>query len=377
MRHTGRVKELLDTFNVVAILGARQVGKTTLAQQIASTSPSVSSYIDLESPGEQARLAEPELALERLDGLVILDEIQRRPELFGVLRGIVDRHPDRRFLILGSAAPELLRQSSETLAGRIAYHPLTPLRTDEIPSSDLDQLWVRGGFPRSFLASSDRASFDWRLEFIRTYVERDLPSLGSRIPGPVYERFWRMVANAHGSVWNSARFGSSFGVADTTVRRYLDFMSSALVLRQLQPWHENITKRQVRSPKVYVSDSGLLHALLDLSDLTALERHPVVGASWEGFIIDQLIAATGARDDQIFFWATHSGAELDLLVVQGTTRLGFEIKRTTQPRATRSLRSAIESLSLSRTYVVHAGRESFPIAADVEALSASDIQKDL
>jgi len=369
-QHERRIEELLRTFGVVAILGARQVGKTTLAGLIAEGWSGPTSYIDLERPADLARLDEAELTLERLDGLVIIDEIQRRPDLFGVLRGLVDRYPDRRYLILGSAAPELLRQSSETLAGRIAYHPLPPFTLHEVGSDQLDRLWIRGGFPRSYLADSQRASFDWRFNFIRTFVERDLPSLGTRIPGPVFDRFWRMLANSHGGVWNGSRFGSSFGVSDTTVRRYLDFLSAALVVLQLQPWHENVAKRQVRSPKVYVADSGLLHALLDLEDQTAVERHPVLGPSWEGFIINQIIALTGARDDQIYFWATHGGAELDLLIVRGNERVGFEIKRTTSPRITRSIRSAIETLHLDATYVVHAGHESFPLADGIEAISA-------
>ena len=372
--HEDRVAELLATFPAVAVVGARQVGKTTLAQFIAGRHTD-STYLDLERRADLARLTEPELAFETMGNLVVIDEVQRKPDLFPTLRGLLDRQPDRRFLLLGSAAPELLRQSSETLAGRIAYHHLPPFALEEVGDTNLNRLWLRGGFPRSFLAESDQASFDWRINFVRTFIERDLPSLGSRVPSPTYDRFWHMLANSHGGVWNGSRFGSSFGVADTTVRRYLDFLSSALVVRQLQPWHENITKRQVRSPKAYIADSGLLHALLDLDDQTAVERHPIVGASWEGFIIEQLIGLTRARDDQAFFWATHSGAELDLMIVRGHRRIGFEIKRTSAPRVTKSLRSAIETLKLDEAYLIHAGRESFPIAPDIKAISAVDLVK--
>lgn len=366
-----RIEASLETVPVVAILGARQVGKTTLALAIAAEHDGPTAHLDLERPSDLALLAEPELALDTLDGLVVIDEIQRRPDLFPVLRTLVDRHPQRRYLILGSAAPELLQQSSETLAGRIAYHSLSPFALGEV--DDIPTLWQRGGFPRSYLAPSDDASFEWRTNFIRTYVERDLPTLGSRVPSPVYDRFWRMLANAHGGTWNGARFGSAFGVSDTTARRYLDFLTAALVVKQLQPWHENISRRQVRSPKVYVTDSGLLHALLDLEDTAAIERHPIVGLSWEGFVIDQLQALLGARDDQVFFWGTHGGAELDLLHVRGSHRIGFEIKRTTTPRTTKSIRSAIETLSLDEMYVVHAGSRSFPLDEGIDAVSIDDL----
>jgi predicted AAA+ superfamily ATPase len=372
-RNYERTMLLLSDNHCVALLGPRQVGKTTLSRAIAANWAGPVTELDLERPSHLARLTDPELALERLDGLVVLDEIQRRPELFPILRGLIDRHPDRRYLVLGSAAPELLQQSSETLAGRIAFHHLGPFTIDELNKTDLDQLWLRGGFPRSYLASSDTASFEWRINFIRTFVEQDLPSLGSKVPAPTIERFWRMLAHSHGQIWNSSRFASSFGVADSTIRRYVDTLTASLVVDQLTPWHENVGKRQVRAPKVYVSDSGLLHALLDLPDLDALESHPILGASWEGFMITQLIEILEVRRSQRFFWATHSGAELDLLVVRGRERIGVEIKRTSTPRITRSLRSAMDTLGLDRTYVVHAGEQSFPLAENVQAVAAADI----
>jgi uncharacterized protein len=290
-----------------------------------------------------------------------------------VLRSLIDRYPDRRYLVLGSAAPDLLRQSSETLAGRIAYHDLVPFTLDETGPPDLERLWTRGGFPRSFTAATDAVSFRWRLDFIRTFVERDLPSLGSQVPAATNDRFWRMLAHVHGQVWNSSRFASSFGVADTTVRRYLDVLTSALVVEQLRPWHENVGKRQVKAPKVYISDSGILHALLDLPDRLALDRHPILGASWEGFVLRQLAVVTGSRADQRYFWATHGGAELDLLIVKGTERIGFEIKRTAVPKVTASLRTAIETLTLDHAFVVHAGTHSFPLSDRVDAVASVDL----
>ncbi len=383
--HRIALEQRLATSPVVALIGARQVGKTTIAQRIANDRTEAH-YFDLERPADLARLTEPELSLGPLSGLVILDEIQRRPDLFPMLRGMVDRDPGRQFLILGSAAPELLRQSSETLAGRISYYDLPPLRLGELVAhndapagtstgndSIGDRLWVRGGFPRSVLAPDDETSFRWRLDFIRTFVERDLPALGSSVPAHTHDRFWRMLAHAHGQVWNGARFASSFGVAATTVRGYLDLLTSALVVDQLRPWFENVGKRQVKSPKVYIADSGLLHALLDLADRTAIERHPILGASWEGHIINQLCAVTDSRPDQRYFWATHAGAELDLLITRGTERIGFEVKRTTQPTSTKSLTSARQTLRLDRTYVIHGGEHSFWISPDVEAVAAADI----
>ncbi len=372
-RHLDACTRLLRQTPCLALLGARQVGKTTLAGEIARGWTGPVHEFDLERPSDRTRLTEPELALEPLDGLIVLDEIQRHPDLFVVLRSLIDRFPDRRYLVLGSAAPELLQQSSETLAGRIAFHDLGPLALDEVGSTAIDDLWLRGGFPRSFTATDDEASFRWRLDFVRTFVERDLPTLGSRVPWSTTDRFWRMLSHVHGQVWNGSRIASAFGVADSTVRRYLDTLTSALVVDQLQPWHENVGKRQVKSPKVYVDDSGLLHALLDLPDRPSLERHPVVGASWEGFVIRQLIELTGARRDQRFFWATHAGAELDLMIVRGGERIGFEIKRTATPKVTASIRAAIETLHLDRAYVVHAGAHDFPLAPGIEARSARSL----
>lgn len=361
---------LIGRHPVVGIIGARQVGKTTLARQLTARHKGPVTFFDLENPADLTRLDDPLLALESLRGLVVIDEVQRRPGLFPVLRVLVDR-PRRpaRFLVLGSASPGLLRQSSESLAGRIAYHELGGLALDEVGAAQADKLWWRGGFPRAFVPRSEAASGEWRRSFIRTFLERDIPQLGSGVPAPTLQRFWMMLAHYHGQVWNSSEFARSFGVADTTVRSYLDLLVGALVVQILLPWYENLAKRQVKAPKVFIADSGLLHTLLNLRLRTELESHPKVGASWEGFVIQEIIRHLGARREECWFWATHSGAELDLLVVRGAQRLGFEVKRTTTPSLTSSMRSALNDLSLKHLYVVHAGARSFPLARNVTALA--------
>jgi uncharacterized protein len=377
-RNLARVRDLFRTHPVVGILGARQVGKTTLARQFAGSFDGPVSRFDLEDPDDLARLAEPGLALDALDGLVILDEVQRRPDLFPVLRVLVDRPGrDTRFLVLGSAAPELLRQSSETLAGRIAYHDLDGFALDEAGFDTADRLWLRGGFPRSFLADSDADSFEWRRGFVRTFLERDLPALGVQVPSTTLHRFWQMLAHYHAQTWNGAELARAFGVAATTVRRYLDLLSAALVVRALPPWSANVAKRQVKSPKVYIADTGLLHALLGIESRADLEAHPKVGASWEGFVIRELVTHLGARPEELFFWATHAGAELDLLVVRGQRRVGFEIKRTTAPATTRSMHAARESLQLARIDVIHAGNRTFPLAEGIRAVAFSRLREDV
>ena len=371
--HLRRVARLLREHPVVAVLGARQVGKTTLARDLGRRRRAVARF-DLEDPRDVARLAEPTLALEGLRGLVVLDEIQRRPDLFPVLRVLADRpRAPARFLVLGSASPELLRQGAETLAGRIAFYELPGFDVAEVGPARLERLWLRGGFPRSFLAASDRASAEWRRDFIRTFIERDLPQLGLGLPPPAVERFWTMLAHYHGQVWNGSEFARSFGVSHVTVRRYLDFLTAAFVVEQVRPWAENVGKRVVKSPKVYVADSGLLHALLGLATAEDVARHPKLGASWEGFLLAQVAARLGARREERFFWATHAGAELDLLVVRGRRRLGFEFKRSDAPRLTPGLRSALETLGLDRLDVVHVGRATFPLAPRVRAVAARDL----
>lgn len=376
--HIERLEYLLAHFPIVAILGARQVGKTTLAFDLAKRQRSPVTRYDLEDPDDLARLDEPKLALQPLQGLVIIDEVQRRPDLFPVLRVLVDRADSHtRFLILGSASLDLLRQTSETLAGRITYHQLEGFSLDEVGIDGADDLWLRGGFPRSFLASSLHPSVEWRRAFIRTFLERDIPQLGINIPSPTLYRFWKMLAHYHAQVWHGAELARAFGVSQATIRRYLDVLTGALVIRQLPPWHENMSKRQVKSPKVYLSDSGLLHSLLDIQNRKDLEEHPKVGASWEGFVIREVIRRLGAKQEECYFWGTYSGAELDLLIVRGRHRYGFEIKRTTAPRTTRSLHAVQDSLGLTRLNIIHAGEHSFPLARGFHAIAFTRLLEDL
>jgi uncharacterized protein len=342
-----------EAIPVVALLGARQVGKTTLAGLIAPSLSDHNTRFDLENPADVARLADPMLALQGLKGIVVLDEVQRRPELFPVLRVLADRKPVRaRFLVLGSAAPDLLRQSSESLAGRIAYYELPGLALREIGAQRADRLWMRGGFPKSFLAHSDRESLEWRQAFIRTFLERDLPALGVNIDSDTMRRFWLMLAHYHAQLWNASELGRSFGVADTTVRSYLDKLTDALV-----------------------RDSGLLHALLNLATQRDLEGHPKLGASWEGFVIDQIVQQLGVNPEETFHWRTHQGAELDLLIVRGALRLGFEVKRTVAPTLTPSMRLALHDLKLKSLTVVHAGNATFPLSKQVQAVAVDDLLK--
>ncbi len=314
------------------------------------------------------------LALEDLRGLVVLDEIQLRPELFPVLRVLADRpRTPARFLILGSASIELLRQGAESLAGRIAFHDLGGFDLAEVGMKQLDKLWLRGGFPAAFLAKSDAESAKWRADFVRTFLERDLPRLGVSIAPVVLGRFWTMLAHYHAQVCNASELGRALGVSHTTIRHYLDLLTHAFVVRQLPPWFENIGKRVVKSPKIYIADSGLTHSLLQLTTRRDLDGHPKVGATWEGFLIGEILRVLRVSNGQAFFWATHSGAELDLLIVRGRERLGFEIKRTDAPIITPSMRSALADLSLTRLHLVHAGRQSFDLARNVHATAAVDL----
>jgi len=372
--HLARLKLLLRQSPVVALLGARQVGKSTLARALAAERRGTVRFFDLEDSRDIAELESPMLTLEPLRGLVVLDEIQLRPNLFPVLRVLADRpRSPARFLVLGSATPELLRQGSETLAGRVAFHELPGFDLDEVGASHLDRLWFRGGFPRSYLARNHSASADWRRDFIKTFLARDIPGFGSSIPAATLERFWAMLAHYHGQLWNGSELGRSFGVSHTTVRSYLDLLTGAYVVEQLPPWAENLGKRVVKSPKLYIADSGLAHSLLGIATPHELQRHPKLGASWEGFIIAQIRRHLAARREECFFWATHAGAELDLLVVRGAQRLGFEVKRTDTPAITASMRSALESLRLERIDVVHAGTRTYPLAPQIRALAARDL----
>jgi len=372
------LERLVSQYPVVGIVGARQVGKTTLAREFASGWKGSVTFFDLENPVDLARLQDPMLALRGLKGLVVIDEIQRLPDLFQVLRVLVDRpRSPARFLVLGSASPSLLRQGSETLAGRIIYHELRGFSLDEVGIANHDRLWLRGGFPRSYLSKSHVASDEWRRVFVSTFLERDIPQLGITVRSATLRRFWMMLAHYHGQLWNASEFARSFGVADTTVRNYLDIMISALIIRQLQPWHENIAKRQVKAPKVYIADSGLLHTLLNLRTKSDLEGHPKIGASWEGFVLLEVIRQLGARSDECYFWATYSGAELDLLVVRGIKKLGFEIKRTSSPQMTPSIRAAMSDLRLNSVDVIYPGNETFLIGKKIRAVALTRLLEDV
>jgi predicted AAA+ superfamily ATPase len=372
------IGELLNQNPVVGVIGARQVGKTTLAQRFAAQINNSVFYYDLENPEDEARLTDPMLVLKPHKGLVVIDEIQRMPDIFPILRVLADRpRSPAQFLIIGSASPDLMQKSSETLAGRIAYHHLNGFSLDEVTIEKHTDLWLRGGFPRSFLARNHKESHEWRRNFISTFLERDLPQLGISIRSSTLRRFWTMLAHYHGQVWNASEFGRSFAVADTTVRNYLDILTAALVLRQLLPWHENISKRQVKSPKIYLSDTGILHSLLNVRTLRDVEGHPKLGASWESFVIEQIIRRLQVHPEECFFWATYSGAELDLLVVRGRKKIGFEVKRTSSPRITPSMRRALEDLKLHRLEVVHAGEETFPLGNKIRAVALRNLLADL
>ncbi len=349
----------------VALVGPRQVGKTTLARGLLE--PGSANWFDLEDPQARAQLAQPLLALQGLSGLVVIDEIQHAPELFTVLRVLIDRPANAaRFLLLGSASPALLRQSSESLAGRIEVIETSGFTLDETGTDSAAALWWRGGFPRSFTAATQADSRTWRREFIRTVVERDLPLLGMNVPAPAIHRFWAMLAHCHGQVWNAADPARSLGVNESTVRRYLDWLTQAYLVRQLQPWFANLGKRQVKAPKIYLRDAGLLHELLSIADPAALARHPKCGASWEGFALDQVLRV--ARPDEAYFWATHAGAELDLLMLKDGRRIGVEFKRADAPVLTPSMRIALADLALDALYVVYPGGRRYALAPRVEVV---------
>jgi hypothetical protein len=379
-RHLELLKRQLANFPVVAILGARQVGKTTLVRQLEEDWDGPKRHFDLEDPDDQARLADPAFILRELKGLVVLDEIQLRPDIFPLLRVLADRPgTPARFLILGSAAPELLKHTAESLAGRVVFHELDGLALDEIApvasTSDwLNNRWLRGGFPRALLASDSQLSREWREAFIRTYLERDLPQLGIHLPALTLRRFWTMLAHYHGQTWNGSELSRSLGVSDKTVSRYLDILEGTFMAFRLTPWHANVGKREVKAPKVYVADTGLLHSLLGIGEQDALLAHPKCGASWEGFILREIIRSTGAKRGEAFFWGVHGGAELDLFILQDQARLGFEIKLTKSPQVTASMRTSKEMLELDHLYVMcHGEGEPWPLAEGVTAVPAANL----
>lgn len=365
-----RVNDLLRTFKVVALLGPRQSGKTTLAREIALAIegfPADRNYFDLEDPVHLDRLEHPKLALDGLRGLVVIDEIQRRPDLFPVLRVLADRpRTPARFLILGSASRDLIRQGSETLAGRIGFAEVTPFTLSEVGVAALEKLWLRGGFPLSFLADSDADSARWREFYIRTFLERDIPALGIQIAPAALRRFWMMLAHYHGQVFNASDLGRSLAVADTTVRRYLDTLVGTLMVRRLSPWFENIGKRQVKTPKTYFRDSGLFHRLAGVNDAGQLHNWPRLGASWEGFALEEIIRLADASEEEAYFWSVHSQGELDLMIVKDGKRLGFEFKYADSPRLTPACRLALEHLNLDQLTLVCPGDAAHELAGGVQ-----------
>lgn len=350
---------------VVALSGPRQCGKTTLARAVAGGR--AAAYFDLEDPVALAQLAEPMTALAPLKGLVVIDEVQRAPHLFPVLRVLADRAPrPARFLLLGSASPELSRQVSESLAGRVEFVDMSGFALDEVGPAGLRRLWLRGGLPRAFLARGEGASLAWREDFLRTFLERDVRNLGFNVPPLALRRLWTMLAHCHGQTWNASAIGRALGEAHTTVNRHLDILAGAFVVRRLAPWFENVGKRQIKAPKVYVRDSGLLHALLGIEAAGALERHPKLGASWEGFAIEQILSFVDER--RAWYWATQSGAELDLLLELRGRRYGAELKYTDAPRMTKSMAVALKDLALERLYVIYPGSTEYALGERITAL---------
>lgn len=369
-RYESKIETMFRIHPVTALLGPRQCGKTTLARMIAEKRQTT--YFDLENPVDIRRLTAPMTTLEPLSGLVVIDEIQRKPELFELLRVLADR-PDNpaQFLILGSASPNLVKGVSESLAGRIGFVDLSGFHLDEIEDEPKTRLWARGGFPRSYLAASDSDSLAWRENFVRTFLERDIPQFGISIPAETLRRFWTMIAHYHGRIWNAAHFARSLGTSENTVRRYLDILSGAYMVRILPPWFENLKKRQVKAPKVYIRDSGLLHALLVLETAADIQGHPQLGVSWEGYAMENVISA--AESGNVYYWATHSGAELDLLVMAKGKRYGFEFKYADAPGVTRSMRVVISDLGLDHLWIVYPGKQEYDLDSNISALPVNCI----
>lgn len=366
-----QVSTLLRGNPVVALLGPRQSGKTTLAAQILKTQRG--ERFDLEDPRDAQRLSEPMTALEGLRGLVVIDEVQRQPELFPILRVLADRRPcPARFLVLGSASPELLRQGSETLAGRIRFVELGGFSLAEVGAEHQRKLWTRGGFPRSYLARGDAESFGWREDFIRTFLERDINQLGVGVKSPVQlRRLWTMLAHRHAQLWNGAELSAALGETYPTVKRHLDILSGALIVRQLQPWLPNMEKRLIKAPKIFIRDSGLLHALLGIHSTRELTGHPKLGASWEGFVLEEVIRRTGDRN--VYFWATHAGAELDILVQRGRAPIGIEVKWSDAPGMTKSMHVALADLGLRCLFVVYPGPKRYALQKNVEVVPVGEL----
>jgi len=373
LHYINRIQKAFETHKIVALLGPRQCGKTTLANdyiQHEQDSIKPRNYFDLEKNTDLARLANPQLALESLEGLIVIDEIQRIPELFPTIRVMADSLKTQRYLILGSASRDLIRQSSETLAGRIQYIETTPFSYGE--THHMDPLWLRGGFPLSYLAKTDEDSYIWRREYTQTFLERDIPNLGIKISPLALRRFWMMMAHYHGNIFNASEMGKSLGLNHKTIRHYTDILVGTFMLREIPPWFENISKRQVKSPKIYFRDSGILHYLLNIPNDESLYHHPKLGSSWEGFALESIIRHHEASDGEYYFWATQGHAELDLLIIKNGKRLGFEFKYTDMPKVTKSMAIAMDDLKLDKLIVIFPGGESFPLATGIEAIGLAN-----
>jgi len=365
-----KVQRGIRRSRVVALIGPRQCGKTTLAREFVD--PKSLNYFDLEEPANLARLDQPMTALSALKGIVVIDEIQRRPDLFPVLRVLADRRPlPARFLVLGSASPDLLRQSSETLAGRIEIIEMTGFTIDELGADVINRHWLRGGFPLSFLARTDEDSISWRKSFIQTFLERDLFQLGIRVPPTTMLRFWTMLAHSHGQIWNASEVARSLAISESSARRYIDALSGVFLVRQLQPWHANLKKRQVKSPKLYLRDTGLLHHLLGIRSEKDLLMHPKLGASWEGYVVEEVIRSV--EPDEVYFWATHIGAEIDMILLKNGKKYGVECKRTDAPRLTPSLRGAVDELKLKHLAVIYPGSSRYQLARSTSAVPVESL----
>ncbi len=364
-----RIRSGIESSRIVALLGPRQCGKTTLAKEFASHATTPTTFFDLENPRDLARLSEPLIALERLEGIVIIDEIQLRPDLFPLLRVLADRKPlPCRFLILGSASPDIVSGVSETLAGRIHFVNIAGLSLSEVGAERQETLWLRGGFPEAFGSQNDPAAFKWLEDFILTFLQRDLPQLGIRVPSEQMRRFWIMLAHYHGNTWNASEISRSLGLTNKTIRHYADILAGAFMVRLLPPWFENVGKRLVKSPKAYLRDTGILHSLLGIRNPAERDSHPKLGSSWEGFALETIIQSYRA-ENQSYFWAAHSGAELDLLIVRGNKKIGFEFKYADAPKLTPSMRSAQSDLSLDALYVVHPSQETYQLGPTTTVLS--------
>lgn len=368
-----QIQSSLAQFRVTALLGPRQCGKTTLARMLAA---SPDSYFDLEDPLDLARLETPRQTLGKLTGLVVIDEVQQQPGLFPLLRVLADRpNPPARFLILGSASPTLVKGVSESLAGRVGFVDLSGFDATEVGFDHLDTLWLRGGFPESYLSSSDESSYHWRQQFIRTFLTRDIPQLGITIPAENLRRFWLMIAHYHAQTWNASEIAGSLGINYKTAQHYLDILTGAFMIRALPPWTENLGKRVRKAPKIYLRDSGLFHALQNIRSLPELQTHPKLGASWEGLALEHVLRVLRAEPGEAFYWATHSGAELDLMLVRGGKRWGFEFKYADAPRTTKSMRTALEDLKLERLYVIYPGERDYTLDDKIEVLAFPRLAK--